>query len=151
MTGWGTGVVLICQYSGGVINGRRLFIDAPFGRRSFPLSSKTVLSCGVRQPSSPEDTPDVGRLESAGPSLDIPWEFDGVVFAVAPEGLALALGTPVLGSNGAGPGYNECCILLESPLDDVHSSESENPDNPGVGCLSAARNRHSPEEIGRAS
>src|SRR5262249_19669377 len=148
MTGYGTGVVLICQCSGGVINGRRLFIDFPFRRRSFPLSSKTVLCCGVRQPSSPEDTPDGGRLKSVWPSLDIPWEFDVVVFAAAPEGLALALGTPVPSSNGAGPGYNEFCILLESPLDDVHSAESANPDNPGVGCLSAARNANSPEEIG---
>ena len=140
MTGCGTGVVLICQYSGGVINGRRLFIDVPFGRRSFPLSSKIVLPRGVRQPSSPADIPDVFRLESVWPSLDIPWEFDVVVFAVEPEGLALALGARVPSSNGAGPGYNEFCILLESPLDDVHSAESENPDNPGAGCLSAARN-----------
>jgi hypothetical protein len=139
MTGCGTGVVLICQCSGGVINARCLFSDTPLRRRSFPLSSKTVL-CSVRQPSSPEDTPDVGRLESAWPSHDIPPEFDVVVFAVAPEGLALTLGTRVPSSNGAGPGYNECCILLESPLDDVHSAESENPDNPGAGCLSAARN-----------
>ena len=102
----------------------------------FPSRQKTVLSCGVRQPSSPEDTPDVGRLESAWPSLDIPWEFDVVVFAVGPESLALALGARVPSSNGAGPVYNEFCILLESPLDDVHSVESENPDNPGAGCLS---------------
>src|SRR5262245_24003789 len=37
---------------------------------------------------------------------------DGVVFAVGPEGLASPLGARVLGSNGAGPGYNEFCILL---------------------------------------
>ena len=87
----------------------------PSGGDPFPLSPKIVLPCGVRQPSSPEDTPDVGPLESAWLSLDIPWEFDVVVFAVAPEGLALALGTPVPSSNGAGPGYNEFGILLELP------------------------------------
>src|SRR5262245_10452828 len=123
----------------------------PSGGYPSPLLPKIVLRDGVRQRSSPADPPDVGPLESAWPSLDIPWEFDVVVVAVAPEGLALALGTPVPSWNGAGPGYNEFCILLESPLDDVHSAESENPDNPGVGCLSAARNRHLPEEIGRAS
>src|SRR5262245_5639872 len=115
MTGCGTGVVLICQYSGGVINGRQRFIDVPFRWLSFPLSPKIVLPGRVRQPSSPADTPDGGRLESAWPSLDIPWVFDGVVFAVVPEGLASPLGARVLGSNGAGPGYNEFGILLELP------------------------------------
>src|SRR5262249_31673410 len=55
MTGCGTGVVLICQYSGGVINGCRLFIDVPFGRRSFPLSSKIVLPWVLYDPVSSSD------------------------------------------------------------------------------------------------
>ena len=52
------------------------------------------------------DTRDVGRLESVWLSLDIPWEFDVVVFAVVPEGLALALGTQVPSSNGDELGCN---------------------------------------------
>jgi hypothetical protein len=59
-----------------------------------------------RQASSPADTPDVGRLESAWPSLNIPWEFDGDPFAVAPESLALALGARVPSSNVGELGCN---------------------------------------------
>jgi hypothetical protein len=88
----------------------------PSGGDPFPSRQRLSSPCGVRQPSSPEDTPDVGRLESVWRSLDIPWEFDVVVFDVAPEGLASALGAQVPGSNAAGPGYNEFCILLEPCL-----------------------------------
>ena len=68
-----------------------------------------------RQRSSPADTRDEDLRESASLSLDTPWECDVVVLAVAPEGLASALGAQVPGSNGAGPGYNEFGILLEWP------------------------------------
>ena len=59
----------------------------------------TPLPSSLRQRSPPGNTRDEDLPESAWLSLDVPPEFDGVVLAVAPEGLASALAAQVPGSN----------------------------------------------------
>ena len=66
----------------------------------------TPLPSILRQRHSPADTRDADHPESAGLSLDTPWESDAVVLRVAPEGLASALGAQVPGSNVGALGYN---------------------------------------------